>query len=69
MAREGFREVTEAYYLVADYLNKKALSEMGYTFEGETLSDFDAKVYLAIRNEFVRLDQREMEKRGSKHRD
>lgn len=38
----------EAYYLVAEYNDKKALAELGYTFDGEKLDDYSAAAFVKI---------------------
>ena len=56
-----------AYPLVLDYLYKKQLKELGYTFNGESLSSFDAEVYNLIASEFNRLERKAIDGNRNKN--
>jgi hypothetical protein len=65
---KGINETTEAFNLVADYLQRKSLKELGFTFKGEELSELDFQVYTMIHSEFAKLERKEAEKNGARNR-
>jgi len=57
----------ESYPLVEEYFTKKALSEIGYQFQGSDLDDITAHAFFIIDVETKRL-QNKKSQAGSKRR-
>ena len=58
-----------AYDLVSDYLERKALSEIGFQFDYDELSDFEVEYLTLIHHEFKRLQNEQdlkVARRGNK---
>jgi hypothetical protein len=52
--------VNSAYPFVAEFLTKKSLKDLGYTFDGNGISSFDAEAYSLIASEFNELERKEL---------
>jgi len=44
------------------YFSQKALAEMGYTFDGEKLDNFEAQCFLILSNELINLENNKLKK-------
>lgn len=53
----GISEVTPAYPQVKEYLDRKKLCELGFRFDGDTLSAYDAEVMLAVADEMIKAER------------
>jgi DNA-binding transcriptional regulator of glucitol operon len=50
-------QVTEYYFIVDDYFNKKTLAKLGYVFNGDNLTDFEVQAYEVIAAEVAKLEK------------
>jgi hypothetical protein len=50
--------------MVEDWINKKNLSKMGFSFDPSTLTDFEVSCYSIIASKFAELEIADMKKGG-----
>lgn len=67
-AFRGLEDTNEASFLVAEYLQIKALAKLGFQFNGDHLNEFKAEIYSMISREIADLEHKEMKKNAKKRR-
>lgn len=60
--------MNEAAPLLYEYNSKKVLAKLGYRFDSNELSVFDAEVYNLIASEISQLESEEIKKNRAKKR-
>lgn len=60
------RPPDEATPLVQDYLVKKMLSQIGYKFDGEKVSDFEVQYLTTVAATLNELEEKDLKKRSKK---
>lgn len=57
---------TRAAFILQDYLNKKTLATLGYSFAPDSLESWEVEAYSVISNTLAGLEKKDMEKNSKR---
>jgi glucose-6-phosphate isomerase len=60
---QGTKLANSTYFIVEDYFNKKLLKDLGYTFDYNSLEQWEVEAYSIIANEVAKLQARDAKSR------
>ena len=65
-AFKGVPGSNSASALIYEYSQKKMLSKLGYSFDGNNLTTFEVNAYSIIASEFNKLESEELKKKAKR---
>lgn len=60
--------VTKAAFILQDYLNKKTLATLGYSFDPDSLESWEVEAYSIISSTIAGLEKKDAEKNSKGRR-